>query len=150
MISTRRQSPEVPENRGEGAGVSFGLSSFLRGLVFGSACAAILGFQIGHYIDRRPALIFDTGSGTVRVSREALSAILTAKAERIRGVAAARVRSRARRGQTVIHLWLHLDSECDVERAVGDVVTAFYRAVRDFTGNHPVPVELIVEEIREL
>ncbi len=150
MISTPRPSADVPENRSEGTGVLYGLSSFLRGVFFGSICAAVLGFQIGHYIDRRPALIFDTGAGTVRVSREALSAILTARAEQVHGVVDARIRCRAIRGRTVIRLWLQLDGEYDLEGALGDVVSAFYRTIGDLTGNHPVSVELIVEEIREL
>lgn len=114
----------------------------------GGVSALFFGLQVGNYLKRRPVLVFDTGYGSIRVSREVLEAIFTERARIVPGVYAARIRSRWRRGQTRIRLWLDLEDAAEIESRVGEVIARLYRTVADLTAASPVSVELIIEEIR--
>ena len=145
-----RKTGGYRDTGGERTGASRGLSPFLRGLAVGTLSTVFLGFQVGNYLNRRAVLVFDTGYGTVRVSREALEAIFTARCEGVSGVVAAEIRSRWRRDRTRIHLRLYLDSRADVESAVAGVVASLYRTVSELTVASPVAVELVIEEILQV
>ena len=147
MTKPGREAGRHRDTGGERSGLPFGLSLFLRGLTVGVLSTVFLGFQVGNYLNRRAVLVFNTGYGTVRVSREALEAIFTARCEGVDGVVAAEIRSRWRGDRTRIHLRLYLDSRAEVESAVAGVVASLYRTVSELTVASPVSVELVIEEI---
>ncbi len=150
MTSTLPRRGDEVETRGERTGASLGLSSFLRGLLLGGVAAAFLGFQVGDYLSRRPVFVFDTGYGSVRVSREALESIFVGGIEAATDVVAARVRVRRKRGRMRINLWLYLEHDASVEDTVSGAVSILYSGMRDLGDTDVPPVELVIEDITRI